>query len=134
MLDFLAFLFPAGAALEGRWERTGDAFAGCTIEVEQATDGTGNLRGRILALPEPMARAGWLVGDIKWHSIRPCAQGTWQLGDLRKHFETQTGRVVKVDFQNYRATPGSGGLLRLHTGILPFFPAQTWRRVGRGGP
>jgi len=128
VLDFLRFLFPEDAPLQGRWERIGDRFAGCIIEVEPEKNGTTHLRGRILALPAAMSTAGWIVGDIKWHDIRPAGKGVWELNDLRKHFETQTGRVIKVDFQPYHATVGQGSTLRLHTGGLPFFPDQTWIR------
>jgi hypothetical protein len=129
MLDFIPFLFSGEGSLEGRWERVGDRFAGCVIEVEPEKNGTQNLRGRIVHLPPSMATAGWIVGDIKWQSIQPAAKGTWKLDDLRKHFETQTGRVIKMDFQPYRATLGLGGLLRLHSSPLPFFPEQNWKRV-----
>lgn len=132
MLEFLRFLLPEDSPLEGCWERVGDRFAGCVMEVEPEKNGTGALHGRIVSLPAAMSSAGWILGDIKWHSILPAGRGVWALNDLRKHFETQTGRVIKVDFQPYHATLGQGGALRLHTGGLPFFPDQTWIRIPTG--
>lgn len=104
--------------------RTGDHFAGCVLRVER--NGS-ELAGRIVALPEAMARAGWVEGDLKWRNVQP--DGTsWRVRDLRKHYDTRTDTVTMVDYREYRLTVGAFGHLRLHTGAQPFFPEQRWMR------
>ena len=104
--------------------RIGDHFSGCVLRVEEV--GT-ELAGRIVVLPEAMARAGWLVGDLKWRNLQ--ADGTsWRMQDLRKHYDTRTATVTMVDYCEYRLTVGACGHLRLHTGTQPFFPEQRWVR------
>jgi hypothetical protein len=123
-MDFLFFLLPSNDSPEGLWVRVGDHFAGCVLRVEKAGS---ELVGRILVLPEAMTHAGWLVGDLKWRNIR--ADGPiWRIQDLRKHYDTRTATVTRVDYQEYHLTVGAFGHLRLHTGAQPFFPAQRWVR------
>jgi len=126
-VDFLLFLIGTDEPLEGRWERQDDAFAGCVIQIEKSgTDFT----GRIVSLPQSMADAGWQIGEPKWQDIRPAGQSHWLIRDLRKHFDTRTGRVVGIDLQEYNLSLAAGGRLRLHTGSLPMFPVQSWKRIG----
>jgi hypothetical protein len=124
-MDFLFFLLPADTGIEGLWQREGDHFAGCVLRVEKLDT---ELVGRIAVLPETMARAGWIKGDLKWRNITRDSQGAWRLQDLRKHYDTRTATVLMVDYQEYHLTTGAAGHLRLHDGSLPFFPAQRWRR------
>jgi hypothetical protein len=76
-----------------------------------------------------MAEAGWQIGEPKWQDIRPAGQSRWLIRDLRKHFDTRTGRVVGIDLQEYNLSLAAGGRLRLHTGSLPMFPVQSWKRI-----
>jgi len=125
-MDFLLFLIGTDEPLEGRWERQDDAFAGCVIQIEKSgTDFT----GRIVSLPQAMAEAGWQIGEPKWQDIRLAGQSRWLIRDLRKHFDTRTGRVVGIDLQEYNLSLAAGGRLRLHTGSLPMFPVQSWKRI-----
>ena len=39
------------------------------------------------------------------------------------------GRVVGIDLQEYNLSLAAGGRLRLHTGGLPMFPVQSWKRI-----
>ena len=123
-MDFLFFLFPQNESPEGLWMRTGDQFAGCVLKVEKS--GT-ELAGRIVNLPETMARVGWIEGELKWRNLR-CEAGTWRLEDVRKHFDIQTGAVKMVDYCSYNLTLGSLGHLRLHRSKEPFYPDQRWVR------
>lgn len=125
-MDFLLFLLGTDAPLEGHWERLDDAFAGCVVRIEKQENATA---ARIVALPPAMARAGWQPGELKWHSITPDARSRWRLRDLRKHFDTQTQSVVRVDFQDYFLFLAPGGRLRLHTDAFPLFPSQRWRLI-----
>lgn len=121
-MDFLFFLLPSNTSPEGVWTRIGDHFSGCVLRVERVGS---ELAGRIVALPEAMARAGWLVGDLKWRNLQ--ADGTsWRMQDLRKHYDTRTATVTMVDYREYRLTVGVCGHLRLHNGSHPFFPEQRW--------
>jgi hypothetical protein len=123
-MDFLFFLLPpAEDSPEGLWQRTGDRFAGCVLRVEKAGS---ELVGRIVVLPESMARAGWVEGDLKWRNLVRNARGDWRMQDLRKHYDTRTATVTMVDYLEYRLTVGLCGHLRLHTDRLPFFPVQRW--------
>lgn len=125
-MDFLLFLIGTDESLEGRWERQDDAFAGCVIQIDKSgTDFT----GRIVSLPQTMADAGWQIGELKWQDIRPAGPSRWLIRDLRKHFDTRTGRVVGIDLQEYNLSLAAGGRLRLHTGSLPMFPVQSWKRI-----
>jgi hypothetical protein len=123
-MDFLYFLLPpVEDSPEGLWLRTGDKFAGCVLRVEK----TGSeIAGRIVVLPESMARAGWVEGDLKWRNLVRDARGDWRMQDLRKHYDTRTATVTMVDYLEYRLTVGLCGHLRLHTDRLPFFPVQRW--------
>lgn len=124
-MDFLFFLLPNEESPEGLWMRTGDHFAGGVLRVE--TLGT-ELVGRLVVLPDSMRRAGWVEGDLKWRNISQERSGGWRMQDLRKHYDTRTATVAMVDYCEYRLTVGMRGHLRLHTGALPFFPAQRWVR------
>ena len=123
-MDFLFFLFPTNSSPEGIWMRVGDHFAGCLLRVEKIGS---ELAGRIVAFPEAMARAGWIEGDLKWRNIQSDGS-SWRMQDLRKHYDTRTATVTKVDYCEYRLTVGSLGHLRLHSGSQPFFPEQRWVR------
>jgi hypothetical protein len=124
-MDFLFFLLPSEESPEGLWQRSGDRFSGCVLRVENL--GT-ELVGRIVILPEAMARAGWIEGDLKWRNIKRGAGSGWRMQDLRKHYDTRSATVTMVDYCEYRLTVGMCGHLRLHTEALPFFPVQRWTR------
>ena len=125
-MDFLLFLIGTDEPLEGDWERLDDAFAGCVIHIEK----TGaDFTGRIVFLPQAMTDAGWRIGEPKWQDIRAAGQSRWLIRDLRKHFDTRSGRVVGIDLQEYNLSLAAGGRLRLHTGSLPLFPIQSWKRI-----
>ena len=124
-VDFLYFILPQDRTPEGLWRRTGDAFEGCVLRVEPIEK---ELVGRIAILPEAMAKAGWLVGDLKWRNIARAPDGSWRMQDLRKHYDTRKASVLAVDYQEYTLTLGACGHLRLHAGNSPFFPAQRWVR------
>jgi len=124
-MEFLFFIFPVEESPEGLWMRVGDDFEGCVLRVERLD---GEMVGRIAILPGSMAKAGWQVGDLKWRNISPAPDGTWQMQDLRKHYDTRKASVLAVDYQQYTLTLGAGGHLRLHTGRSAFFPRQRWRR------
>jgi hypothetical protein len=125
-MDFLLFLIGTDEPLEGDWERLDDAFAGCVIHIEK----TGaDFTGRIVSLPQAMTDAGWRIGEPKWQDIRPDGTSRWLIRDLRKHFDTRSGRVVGIDLQEYNLSLAAGGRLRLHTGSLPLFPIQSWKRI-----
>jgi hypothetical protein len=128
-MDFLFFLFGGRSSPEGLWERTGDKFAGCVLRVVEMD---GELVGKIAILPESMSRAGWHVGDLKWRNIKRVDSKQWQLQDLRMHYDTRKASVVMVDYREYKLTLGACGRLRLHTGGLPFFPEQRWKKFGVG--
>ena len=66
-MDFLFFLLPSEESPEGLWRRTGDRFAGCVLRVEKLDS---ELVGRLVILPEAMARAGWVEGDLKWRNLK----------------------------------------------------------------
>jgi len=125
-MDFLLFLIGTDEPLEGYWERLDDAFAGCVIHIEKTDT---DFIGRIVSLPQAMAEAGWQIGEPKWQDIRPDGSSRWRIRDLRKHFDTRTGRVVGIDLQEYNLSLAAGGRLRLHTGSLPMFPIQSWKRI-----
>jgi len=76
-----------------------------------------------------MSDAGWQIGEPKWQDIRPTGQSRWLIRDLRKHFDTRTGRVVGIDLQEYNLSLAAGGRLRLHNSSLPMFPVQSWKRI-----
>lgn len=125
-MEFLFFLIPDHMkSPEGLWERVGDNFSGCVLRVEKV--GT-ELAGRIVVLPQAMAKAGWVEGDLKWRNITKGSSGTWRMQDLRKHYDTRSASIAMVDYLEYRLTIGLGGHLRLHVDRLPFFPAQRWTR------
>jgi len=125
-MEFLFFLIPDSLkSPEGLWVRVGDRFSGCVLRVEKVGS---ELAGRIVVLPESMARAGWIEGDLKWRNIERDAGGGWKMQDLRKHYDTRSATVTMVDYLEYRLTVGMCGHLRLHTDRLPFFPAQRWTR------
>jgi hypothetical protein len=124
-VDFLFFILPPDGTPEGLWRRTGDDFEGCVLRVERLD---AELVGRIAIVPDSMSNAGWQVGDLKWRNINHEADGGWRMQDLRKHYDTRKASVFMVDYQEYSLTLGACGHLRLHTGGLPFFPAQRWKR------
>lgn len=125
-MDFLHFLLPCQARLEGLWKRVGDRFDGCTLEV--STTG-GQLVGRLTHVPPAMAEVGWLAGDLKWQAIRKPTATSWRVQDIRKHYDQRTKKVVHTDTCEYWLTLGSENLLRLHIAPLPFFPDQRWMRI-----
>ena len=124
-VDFLFFIFPVEESPDGLWMRVGDDFEGCVLRVERLDN---ELVGRIAILPDSMANTGWQVGDLKWRNITRTAEGTWQMQDLRKHYDTRKASVLAVDYQQYSLTIGAGGHLRLHAGRSPFFPVQRWKK------
>jgi hypothetical protein len=68
-------------SLLGVWERIGDDFAGCRLRIE--FDGS-NLTGRILKVPDQMAKYGWMKDDAKWMHIQQQAICRYQLQELYK--------------------------------------------------
>jgi len=130
-MDFLFFLLPVDASPEGLWQRVGDNFGGCVLRVEKRDS---ELVGLIAVLPESMARAGWIEGDLKWRNITRDSGGAWRMQDLRKHYDTKTATVIMVDYREYRLSLGFGGRLRLHTEGFPFFPDQRWMRFSASNP
>jgi len=125
-MDFLFFLLPpAEDSPEGLWLRTGDTFAGCVLRVEKIGS---EIAGRIVVLPESMARAGWVEGDLKWRNITHDSGGRWRMQDLRKHYDTRTSTVAMLDYGVYQLTVARSVHLGLHPHALPFFPAQRWKK------
>jgi hypothetical protein len=125
-MDFLQFLLPSQASLEGYWKRVGDRFDGCALEVASTA---GQLFGRLTHVPTPMAEVGWQIGDLKWQAIRKPTTSSWRVQDIRKHYDQRTKKVVHTDAREYWLTLGGTDSLRLHTAPLPFFPDQRWVRV-----
>ncbi|MGD8847654.1 MAG: hypothetical protein PVI54_19190 [Desulfobacteraceae bacterium] len=73
--------------LVGIWERTGDDFSGCRLRIEY--DGP-NLNGRIVRLPDHMAKFGWQQDDAKWIHIQRQAVCRYQLEELYKVLSSRT--------------------------------------------
>jgi hypothetical protein len=126
-MEFLFFLLRGAAGLEGDWERLGDHFAGCVVRVGALGD---SLVARIVRLPPAMAQAGWNEGDVKWRDIEPRGTAAWRMRDVRKHFDTRSRSVVGIDTRELHLTV-AGDKLRLHGDLLPIFPDQRWRRIGK---
>ena len=114
--------------LIGIWERLGDEFSGCLLRVEREEH---ELVGEIIVSTPEMLTAGWNIGDRKWRRIEGDSQGSWQLMDLRKQYDTQNKKVLSIDYAHYWISLGYGGRkLRLHQSKVPMFAAQTWRKIG----
>jgi hypothetical protein len=125
-MDFLHFLIPSQAGLEGIWKRVGDTFDGCLLEVSA---NNGVLLGHLKVVPQAMAEFGWSEGDLKWQGIRKPTASSWRVQDIRKHYDQRAKKVVKKDVCEYWLTLGGQEALRLHSAPLPFFPEQRWIRV-----
>ena len=125
-MDFLQFLLPSHARLEGHWKRIGDRFDGCILEVSSAG---GSLAGRLIHVPPAMADVGWLEGDLKWQAFRKPTATSWRVQDIRKHYDQRAKTVVQTDTREYWLTLGGETSLRLHSAPLPFFPDQRWTRI-----
>src|SRR3990167_6922068 len=111
--------------LEGIWERVGDNFAGCLIQVEWEE---GELVGKIIAMNSEMLLYGWAVGDKKWRHIEGDAHNGWHLMDLRKQYDTASKKVLSIDYARYWMSIGLSGRLRLHQSKIPLFAAQFWKK------
>ena len=86
-MDFLQFLLPSKAPLDGLWKRVGDRFDGCILKV---TSENGERTGRLIHVPSAMAEVGWQVGDLKWRAIRKPTASSWRVQDIRKHSDQRT--------------------------------------------
>ena len=86
----IALGFTDEPGLQGVWERTGDHFAGCRIEIRSEDN---RWRGRLIRILEKMEKFGWQTGDEKWIDIERLAVGHYRLRDLYKVLNTDTGHV-----------------------------------------
>lgn len=117
-----------GNELIGIWERQGDEFAGCLIRVEKESH---EFVGKIIVSTQQMLIAGWNIGDRKWRLIEATAEGNWQLMDLRKQYDTQSKKVLSIDYAHYWISlRHQGKLICLHQSKVPLFVAQKWKKIG----
>lgn len=111
-------------SLEGVWERRGDAFAGCRVEVAPAAAG---LRGIIVHVPDRMLEFGWLTGDAKWTSILRAGPCLYRLDDLHKVVDRESGKVSAF-YRSATLRLADDDLAELRTLDRPD-RAQEWRRI-----
>ena len=123
----IALGFSTEPALQGVWERTGDHFAGCRIEIR--SEGP-QWRGTLIQILEKMEKFGWRTGDEKWIDIERHAVGRYTLRDLYKVLNTNTGGVSEF----YRETLldfVSDDEISVSPELKEDEPrSQTWRRIG----
>ncbi len=126
---FLGLRHPKdGNELVGIWERRDDQFSGCVVRVEREVN---ELVGKIIVSTQKMLTAGWNVGDRKWRLIEANSQGLWQLMDLRKQYDTQSKKVLSIDYAHYWISLGDHGKkICLHQSRVPIFAAQKWSKIG----
>ena len=91
-IQHLIYRFRGNAPkLQGLWQRVGDDFAGCCVQLATVGETT---RGYIAELPDIMAARGWRLGDIKWASFQQRNPASHRFMDLFKQFDVQTGEVT----------------------------------------
>ena len=115
--------------LPGLWERHSDAFEGCTVLVKNQD---GQLAGTITQLPKRMTQCGWIIGDLKWRSIRRIGKNRYALQDLFKEIDTATQSIRSVTYLPAEIRLKKDDLvLQCDPSVPSAFPSQKWRKIGR---
>ena len=122
----IAFGFAAEPDLQGTWERTGDHFAGCRIEIRLEGN---RWRGTLIQVLEKMEKFGWRIGDEKWIDIERRAVGRYSLRDLYKVLDTNTGKVSAF-YKETLLDFVSDNEISVSPELREDMPrSQTWRRI-----
>ena len=122
----IAFGFAAEPDLQGIWERTGDHFAGCRIEIRPERT---RWRGTLIQVLEKMEKFGWRIGDEKWIDIERRAVGRYTLRDLYKVLDTNTGKVSEF-YKETLLDFVSDNEISVSPELREDEPrSQTWRRI-----
>ncbi len=122
----IAFGFAAEPALQGVWERTGDHFAGCRIEIRPEGN---RWRGTLIQVLEKMEKFGWRIGDEKWVDIERRTVGRYTLRDLYKVLNTNTGKVSEF-YKETLLDFVSDNEISVSPELREDEPrSQTWRRI-----
>ena len=109
--------------LPGRWERQGDAFAGCIIEIPKAS---GPMVGTIRICPSGMKEFGWREGDLKWKEITESKPNHFDILDLHKEYDRDSRIVLRTSYARAELFfVSEDTFIVSHRSTY-----QTWRRVG----